>query len=144
MKDSKDLVTIDIPGFPSLVLPSDIPPTDYEPGIFPLFDNWLKKKKLNQIYQIKALEQEISECNLKAFKAQMEMFLIRMLAPQKMKTEHESMKSQTEYEREIVNMQKIANMKAHEELKQLQLDSRKMELEYQQMLKEIGNGTGDD
>lgn len=144
MKDHKDLVKTDIPGFPSLFFPPAIPPSEYRPGLTPIVGNWFKNKKLGQLAASKALEAEIAKSSLEALKAQCEMMSYFMLQGQAMQTERQSLINKNAYEQEMINAQKLANLKASEEIKQLQLDYRKMELEYNQMLKEIGNGTDDD
>jgi hypothetical protein len=133
----KDLMKKDnsFSGFPVPMLPPAIPPIEYRSGIGTLVENWLHNKKLEQIDKAKALEASIARNSCEAFRSQCDMMMEFLTFGQRYQTTMESLKNRTAMEQEMINRQKLENQKLYLETKGLELDNKKQEFEYQQMLK---------
>lgn len=138
-----DLEKREFSGLPVPMLSPSFPSAQYRKGIFPIITNSIENKKKEQIAKAKKLEADIAEEELRAFKAKCQMMSWFLLQGQAIETERQSMKNQNAMEQSAITAQNIANMKANEELKLIQQEVKRMELELQRTMKELEDGLAD-
>lgn len=135
-----DLEKKQFTGLPVPMLSQSLPPLEYRRGIIPIFTNCIHNKILEQMAKSRKLEADIAEDELRAFVAQCKKMSWFMLQGQAIETERQSLKNQNTIEQAAITAQNIANMKANEELKLIQQEVSKMELELKRTIKELEDG----
>lgn len=138
----------DLPALPEIfqnLLPTPMPQITYQPGIMPLFSNWVYNRKLRQIMRAEEMKANIAEYKVRQGQAQLQAVFDFLLSGDR----YRAALKEIEHRREMMD---IEEQKGRQELMRLQMENQirywqaqQEEIDYKvkrKNFKEMENGNG--
>jgi hypothetical protein len=121
--------------------PPQLPSPEFRPGLAPVLENWLVNKKLKQMEAGSEHIKNIMQNTAEAVRLQTEIMVQTVTAPMKIQHEIKSYENNLEMQNLQLEAQRLRNDEQRLKNQSLYFDNKKIEYEYNEMIKDSRDGT---